>query len=184
MKCTETRTDLLVSNRFGIRFVQRLLKLVFTDCCVFWIRPWTAGTLSSEGSCWGFFSPVKKQKGSCSGELLAWHYPWDPKKRNPIKWSPCDLIAVYFMTLREVLLKSFTENFPWKGSGEKGAGSPVGLFSIYCLCKQEGFLFYKQHHCLKIHGDPWRRKKIEPGCNISQHSAFTRTLRSQYTFTY
>lgn len=35
--------ELLVSNRFGIRFVQRLLQSVFTDWCASWIRPLNSG---------------------------------------------------------------------------------------------------------------------------------------------
>lgn len=76
-----------------------------------------------------------------------------PQKRNPIKESPCDLIAVYFMTLQEALLKSFPENFPWKGSGEKGAGSPSGLFTIYCFWKQKRVFFLQAASLCK---EAWR----------------------------
>lgn len=106
-----------------------------------------------------------------------------PQKRNPIKESPCDLIAMYFTTLQESLLKSFPENFPWKGSGEKGAGSPSGLFTIYCFWKQKRAFFYKQLHCVKKPGDSRRRKPRQPGCNISQLGPSRAALRAQCTFT-
>lgn len=41
--------------------------------------------LFSKGSCLGFFTAGRKQKGSCSSELLAWHYSWDPKKEILLK---------------------------------------------------------------------------------------------------
>lgn len=41
--------------------------------------------LFSKGSCLGFFTAGRKQKGSCSDELLAWHYSWDPKKEILLK---------------------------------------------------------------------------------------------------
>lgn len=77
-----------------------------------------------------------------------WHgiTPGTPK-RNPIKESPCDLIAVYFTTLQEALLKSFPENFPCKGSGEKRAGSPSGLFTIHCFWKQKRFFLQAAPLC-------------------------------------
>lgn len=88
------------------------------------------------------------------------------QKRNPIKKSPCDLIAVYFIALQEVLLKSFRENFPRKGPGEKAVGSPVGLFSIYCLWKQEFFL-----QAAPLSNDAWRF--LEEKENVARMQYFT-----------